>query len=234
MSVGLFAYPEQAAFRRNLPKTKIYEHTQLTTPVRNKLVSQIEKIVWQYKLSPETVNLPPKKTAPEIQVFTVTLKKPDISIEVLRAIDTAIPFPIIHELIYDGRVKVVVAFKRPSEADSSKWVTEIYFESDWQKLDAKRKPLPVAVDLGRLYQQILRELITVQPRQGENIAEHVQRVAVIRSKQSEAAKLDARLKKEKQFNRKVEINAQLRRLRIEIEVLSKPGAQSEQSQPLRR
>src|SRR6267142_2230803 len=121
MSVGLFAYPKRAAFGRNLPKTKIYENTQLTTTVRNKFVSQIEKIVWQYKLAPGTVNLPSKKSAPEIEVFTITLRTREIGIEVLRAIDTAIPFPIIYELIFDERVKVAAAFKRPSEADSSKW-----------------------------------------------------------------------------------------------------------------
>ena len=222
MSVGLFAYPEQAAFGRTLPKTKIYEHTQLTTAMRNKFVNQVEKIVWQYKLSPETINLPSRKGAPEIEVFTVTLKKRDFKIEVLRAIDTAIPFPVIHELVHNGRVKVVVAFKRPSGADSSKWVTDIYFETDWQRLDAKRKPLPIALDLRRLYEQILRELMPVPPRTGESISEHVARAGIIRGKQSEAAKLDARLKKEKQFNRKVEINTQLRSLGKEINALSKP------------
>lgn len=220
MSVGLFAYPKQAAFGRNLPKTKIYEHTRLTATMRNKFIRQIEKIVWQYKLAPETVNLPPKKDAPEIEVFTITLRTRDIGIEVLRAIDNAIPFPIIYELIFDGRVKVAAAFKRPSEADSLKWVTDIYFESDWQKLDNKRKPLPIALDVAGLYEQILRELMPVQPRLGENIADQVQRVGVIQGKRTETAKLQARLKKEKQFNRKVEINAQLRSLRKEIEVLS--------------
>lgn len=224
MSVGLFAYPKQAAFGRNLPKTKIYEHTQLTKTMRNKFVSQIEKIVWQYKLAPETINLPSRKSAPEIEVFTITLKTRDIRIEVLRTIDNAIPFPIIYELVFDGRIKVAAAFKRPSEADSLKWVTDIYFESDWQKIDARRKPLPVALDVGGLYEQILRELVPVQPRPGENIAEQVQRVGLIRGKRIEAAKLEARLKKEKQFNRKVEYNAQLRSLKKEIEVLSKPGA----------
>jgi hypothetical protein len=62
----------------------------------------------------------------------------------------------------------------------------------------------------------------VQPRPNENIAEQIQRVGMIRGKRTEAAKLEARLKKEKQFNRKVEINAQLRSLRKDIEVLSKP------------
>lgn len=224
MSVGLFAYPKQAAFGRNLPKTKIYEHTRFTATMRKKFVGQIEKIVWQYKLAPETVNLLPKKGAPEIEVFTITLRTLDIGIEVLRAIDNAIPFPIIYELVFDGRVKVAAAFKRPSEADSLKWVTDIYFETDWQKIDAKRKPLPVALDVAGLYEQILRELMPVQPRPGENIAEQVRRVGVIQGKRTEAVKLEARLRKEKQFNRKVEINAELRSLRKEIEVLSKPRA----------
>lgn len=224
MSVGLFAYPKQAAFGRNLPKSKIYEHTQLTKTMRNKFVSQIEKIVWQYKLAPETINLPSKKSAPEIEVFTITLKTRDVRIEILQAIDNAIPFPIIYELIFDGRIKVAAAFKRPSEADSLKWVTDIYFESDWQKIDAKRKPLPVALDVAGLYEQILRELMPVHPRANESITEQVQRVGMIRGKRTEAAKLEARLKKEKQFNRKVEINAQLRSLRKAIDVLSRSRA----------
>ncbi len=115
---------------------------------------------------------------------------------------------------------MAASFKGPGGADSSKWVTDIYFGTDWQKLDSLRKPLPVALDLGRLYEQLLRELMPVQSRRRESIAEQVERVAAIRSKQSEAAKLTARLKREKQFNRKVEINAQLRSLRKQIDVLS--------------
>src|SRR5688572_20890667 len=113
MSVGLFAYPKQAAFGRNLPKSKIYEHTQLTKTMRNKFVRQIEKIVWEYKLAPETINLPSKKSAPEIEVFTITLKTRDVSIEVLRAIDKAIALPIIYEIVFGERIKVAAAFKRP-------------------------------------------------------------------------------------------------------------------------
>jgi hypothetical protein len=220
MSVGLFAYPRQAAFGRNLPKRKIYEHAQLTTAMRHKFVTQIEKVVWQYKLAPETINLQSRKSAPEIEVFTITLKKPNFGTEILRVIDTAIPFPIIHEVVCDGRIKVAAAFKRPSEADSSKWVTDIYFETQWQKLDAMRKPLPMTLDLGRLYEQILRELMPIAQRRREALADQVQRITLIRGKQSEASKLDARLKREKQFNRKVEINAQLRSVRKQIEVLS--------------
>jgi hypothetical protein len=41
------------------------------------------------------------------------------------------------------------------------------------------------------------------------------------SKQNEYQKLQARLNKEKQFNRKVEINTQLRHLKSELDQLSR-------------
>ena len=220
MSVGLFAYPEQAAFGRILPKTKIYEHTRLTKTIRTKFINQIEKIVWQYKLAPETINLPSRKTAPEIEIFVVNLRTPEIGSDVLRAIDNAIPFPIIYELMFGRRVKVVAAFKRPSEADSTKWVTYVYFESDWQQMSVGRKPLPVALDVAGLYEQILRELMAMPARPGEAINQQVERVGLIRSKQYERAQLEKRLRQEKQFNRKVDLNRQLRGLDIEIEALS--------------
>jgi len=224
MSVGLFAYPKQAVFGRILPKTKIYEHTRLTTAMKSKFVGEIEKIVWQFKLAPETLNLPARKGTPEIEVFVVTLKAPEISSEVLRCIDNAIPFPIIYELIHDGRVKVAAAFKRPNEVDRLKWVTDIYFESNWQTLEARRKPLPISLDLAGLYEQLLRELMPVSPRPGEPITDQVARLGIIRGKQKEASRLELSLRNEKQFNRKVAINARLRDLKKEIEGLSKPIA----------
>lgn len=220
MSVGLFAYPEQAAFGRTLPKAKIYQHTKLTKTVRTKFVDQIEKIVWQYKLSPETINLPSRKSAPEIEIFVITLKTPEIGSEVLRAIDNAIPFPIIYELMFGRRVKVVAAFKRPSGADSTKWVTYVYFESDWQQMNVERKPLPVALNVAGLYEQMLRELMVIPARPNETITQQVERVGLVRSKQYERAQLEKRLRNERQFNRKVELNSQMRGLSKEIEALS--------------
>ena len=53
-----FSYPRQAEFNRVLPKSKIYEHGKPSRAVRDCFVAQINQIVWQYKLAPETINLP--------------------------------------------------------------------------------------------------------------------------------------------------------------------------------
>lgn len=212
----MFAYPKQAKVDRVLPKNKLYANAKVSAALKRKFVERIDKIVWEYKLSPETINLPAKKSAPEIEVFTVHLRDEEIGEDVLRSIDNAIPFPIIFELVCGTRIKTKAAFKRPSEADSSKWVTEVYFESAWLGIDEPRKELPTALDLGVLYEKIINSLMTVPKNDGEEIRAYIERLAEIQQKQKEAEKLESRIKKEKQFNRKVELNAELRKLRNEI------------------
>ena len=101
----LFEYPAKAAFGRTVPKNKIYEHGSPTTALKEYFVRQVEQIVWQYKLAPETINMKATIAVPEIQVFTIVLKDGELKPEVLRCIDQAIPFPILFELHFEDRIK---------------------------------------------------------------------------------------------------------------------------------
>ena len=208
----LFEYPRNAAFGCVLPKSKIYAHGSPSTAIKELFVRQVEQIAWQYKLAPETINIKCTAAVPEIQVFSIALKNGDLKAEVLRCIDQAIPFPIIFELGFDGKVKPIAAFKRPSEADSAKWVISEYFDNDWAAADTPRKPLPVVFDLEALYGHLLMPLIPYPARPGETLQKRVERMERIRLKQREVERCKARLRKEKQFNRKVAINAEVRDL----------------------
>lgn len=217
---ALFSFPAQSRVARVVPKSKIYEYGPVNAALRDKFVGQVEQITWAYKLSPETINLPARGGVAEIQVFDITLKTAELDEDVLRAIDRAIPLPIIFQLHRAQRTRMVVAFKRPSEADASKWVIDGYFAGSWLPADSQRQPLPVALDLQGLYEQLLRSLLPSPARPGESLPEQLQRLNRLRSLQKEHAKLDARLHKEKQFNRKVALNAQLREIQNEIADLS--------------
>lgn len=221
MTAVLFDYPKSAAFGRVLPKNKIYEHASLSTAVKNLFVRQVEQITWQFKLAPETVNLKATSSVPEIQIFSITLKTGELKYDVLRGIDQAIPFPILFELRYEGKIRAVAAFKRPSDADKSKWVVSDYFESAWQPSEAPRTTLPVVSDLDALYARLLAPLLPFPARPGEGLQACVERMEEIRSRQRELDKCEVRLRKEKQFNRKVAINAELRALKQEIKTLTR-------------
>ena len=215
-SSALFAWPSQAAVARPVAKAKIYAHAKPSAALRALFARQVESITWVYKLAPESINLPAKPDVPEIEVFEIALKLPDVSHSVLRCIDKAIPFPILFVLRFEGRSQPVAAYKRPSDAASGQWVLGDYHAAPWQKDGVVRPGLPVALDLQGLYEQLLRQHFAVPARPGELLREQLDRLSLLSAKQAAAAKLETRLAQEKQFNRKVEINAQLRTIRSEL------------------
>lgn len=217
----LFSYPPQAAFGRTLPKNKLYEKAGANTRLKDLFVAQVDQIVWQYKLAPETINLPAKPGVPEVQVFSIHLKTPELHHDVLRCIDGAVQFPIVFELKHEGRTQMVACHKRLSEADASQWVCSGYFASPWQPATASRQALPMALDLAALYESLLRQLISLPARPQEKLADQVQRMGKLATLQRAVEKTEAQLAKEKQFNRKVGINAQLRELKTELQELSR-------------
>lgn len=218
---ALIAYPKQAAFGRVLPKSKIYEHAGTNSQQKELFVQQVEQIVWQYKLASETLRLPERPSVPEIQIVSIQLKTPELHRDVLRCIDGAIPFPIVFELNFEGKTQVIAAYKRPNETDASRWVLSDYFASEWIPAGYERTAMPIALHLGGLYEQLLQRLIPLPARLQETLAELIARVEQAQAKQREVDKTSARLAKEKQFNRKVEINAELRRLTSELDEIKR-------------
>lgn len=217
---ALFEYPAKAAFGRVLPKSKIYEHANPTSAVKELFIRQVDQIVWKYKLASETINLPSTKTVPEIQIFHVSLKNGELKEDVLRCIDKAIPFPLIFELHYGGQRKAIASYKRPSEADSTKWVVSEYFSTEWMPENTVRPQLPVVLDLEALYEKLLSPLMPYPAIGKEHLQDRVARIEKIRAKQRELEKSEAHLNKEKQFNRKVEINAEIRNIKHEIAAMT--------------
>lgn len=220
MTPALFDFPPQAQVGRVLPKSKIYQHGRIGAALRERFVRQVEQITWQYKLAPETINLPARAGIEEIEIFDLALKSDALDEDILRAIDRAIPLPIFFLLHHGQRTRMAAAYKRPSAAEGGKWVIDGYFAGDWLPAAAARRPLPVALDLNGLYEQLLRSLLPQPARPGESLPEQLERLTRLRSRQNDYGKLEIRLHREKQFNRKVALNAQLRDLQAEIDQLS--------------
>ncbi|MDE0032283.1 MAG: DUF4391 domain-containing protein [Deltaproteobacteria bacterium] len=217
---AFFRYPKSAAFGRVVPKAKIYERAGANTALRGLFVREVDQIVWRFKLAPETTNLSATKAVTEVHIFGLSLKTGKLDEAVLRAIDKAIPFPLIFELTWRRKRKAVAAFKRPSAANSTKWVISEYFVTGWVPEDAPREPLPVALDLGALYDRMLTAIMPAAGHGSEDIQTRVERIDAIRAKTREVERITVRLNREKQFNKRVAINAEKRSAKQELERLT--------------
>jgi hypothetical protein len=179
-------------------------------------VQQVDSIIWKNKLSKETIRLEPKDDIEEIQVFEIRLKQKSDTREILRSIDKAIPYPILHVLLYEDQLKLSMAYKERSKNDENKFVVRSYHESDWQPTEMLQFNVIQGLDLKAVYENIIRQLLTVQAKPEDELKVTLERQERIEKLTKDCEKLESNIRREKQFNRKVEMNMKLQQNRKEL------------------
>ena len=216
----LYRWPEAAKFGRRVPKEKFYEHGSVTTAVREKFITEVQRITWAYKLAEATINLPGAPTVPEVQVFTIDAKTDDVSEGILGAIDKAIPFPIIFEIARhradQPEARMVAAHKQLGAGTPR---LSPYYSTGWQPGDTRRQAIPTAITLPALYAALLQPLTPITARPGEDMSDVADRLAAVRKLEREVASLERKLRTEPQLNRKVELRRTLKTKQHELEQL---------------
>lgn len=236
----LYHYPSTAKVDKIIPKNKLYQRGSANHRIERLFVEQVESIRWAYKLSPHTINLNDSETIKEIQIFSIVSRVERLDTEVLQFIDKLIPSPIIFEIVFEDKIKVIANYKRQSQADSQKFVLGKYYATDWQDL-TQREDLPIVFGIADLYEYFIEQLllstnkaspnVVLIPNIKANLSTMTQKTDSIEDKIAHAEKvalltkqineLQKRIYKEKQFNRQVEMNLQLQTLQKQLNELLK-------------
>lgn len=231
----LYHYPSTAKVDKIIPKNKFYQRGSANHRIERLFVEQVESIRWAYKLSPQTINLSDSDTVREIQIFSIISRVESIDNEVLQFIDKLIPSPIIFEIVFEDKIKVIATYKRQSQADSQKVVLGKYYATDWQD-PTQREDLPIVFGIADLYEYFIERLllatneaspnVVLIPNIETNLSKTTRKIDSIEEKIAHAEKvallnkqievLQKRIDKEKQFNRQVEMNLQLQGLQKQL------------------
>lgn len=123
--------PTSTIVNRFVPKEKFYSKTAVSNKLRELFTDEVEKIVWVHKISPVTLNITAGEYE-ELQIFEIALKKDELSPQILKHIDTFIPYPILFVLKKVGSSKIVISYKELASVKSSQMKITTYFETDWQ------------------------------------------------------------------------------------------------------
>ena len=236
----LYHYPSTAKVDKIIPKNKLYQRGSANHRIERLFVEQVESIRWAYKLSPHTINLNDSETIKEIQIFSIVSRVERLDTEVLQFIDKLIPSPIIFEIVFEDKIKVIANYKRQSQADSQKFVLGKYYATDWQD-PAQREDLRIVLGMADLYEYFIEQLllstnkaspnVVLIPNIKANLSTMTQKTDSIEDKIAHAEKvalltkqiyeLQKRMYKEKQFNRQVEMNLQLQTLQKQLKDLTR-------------
>ena len=218
----LYKFPQQAKVDRLIPKNKFYEQGKANTKIEQLFVDQVENIRWAYKLASSTIHLQDQEDLKEIQIFRVKSRVEDLDLSILSFIDKLILTPIVFEVVYQDKVKVVASYKCLSQADKTKAVIGQYYASEWLE-DHNRVELPLYLKLADLYEHFIAQILPIASSKDlENDDESVsielqlQKAQQLESLQKQLAQLQSKLRNERQFNRRVELNKQLQNLQLQI------------------
>lgn len=212
----MFQLPSSTLVNRKIPKNKFYEKLHANQHLKELFTEQVESILWKHKLSKDTIRLEPKEDIEEIQIFEVHLKEQSYSLELLRSIDKAIPYPILHVLMYEGQTKLAIAYKERNQTDDNRSVVRSYHETDWQPVESIELNILQGLDLKAVYENIIRQLLPIKMKPEIELLAVLERQAQIDKLTQECQRLESKIRGEKQFNRKVELNMELQRKRKEL------------------
>lgn len=215
----MLGLPKTTEFNKRIPKQKFYENLSVSPAMKRVFIDQIKNVYWRNKIASSTVNLATGETVTEIEVFEVNLNARTLDESVLRQMDREIPYHIIFLLEYEGKYQAWTAYKEIAASGTNTFKVGAYYHTDW--LQENDLPLKLeGLNIDSVYENFVRQIAgdtLVRETSDESLSDSVARIEQKKLLEKQIQNLQAKVRKEKQLNKQVELNSELKKLKKELE-----------------
>ena len=214
----MFGLPESTYFGKLVPKNKFYDKLAIDKKLERSFIDQINSIRWVHKLSVDTLNVEKGGTVEEVEVFLIKLKTSELDLNVLRQMDRQLHYHLIFILEYEEQYQIWTGYKE--ESVNTAFKVGNYYHTDWVTEDTFSLRID-GLNMDTIYENLVRQIAgdTLTQENSESLKETVERQAAREKLTKDIEKLRAKIRNEKQFNRQVELNKQLKALMKQLEEL---------------
>ena len=195
--------PKACTVKKFIPKSLFYKKVTMATSVKKEFTDVIEKITWLYKIAPDTLGVNKTNNIEELEIFEIQLKQKQLPKNVIRVITKAIPYPILFVIKYKNDFCYSIKVER---IYYSNWNEDITFDFNYNNLNT-------------IYESIVKKIIKEEDNQS-SFTEIISINAKKQELEKQIIQLKRKILQEKQFNRKVELNQELRKIEQEMEELT--------------
>lgn len=217
----MIGLPKTTEFNKRIPKQKFYENMDISTALKKIFVEQVRIIYWKNKIAASTTNLAAGTDVTELEVFEVRLSSPVLDDSLLRQIDKEIPYHILFLLEYQGKYQAWIGYKEAAASGNKAFKVNGYYHTEWlveDELPLKLEGLNVDAVYENFVRQIAGDKLKTEAA-GESLKESFARDEQKQALQKQIATLQAKIRKEKQLNKQMQMNNELKKLKKELEVL---------------
>ena len=217
----MIGLPKTTEFNKRIPKQKFYENMDISPALKKVFVEQVKIIYWRNKIAASTTNLAAGIDVTELEVFEVRLNSPVLDDSLLRQIDKEIPYHILFLLEYQGKYQAWIGYKEAAASGNKAFKVNGYYHTEWlaeDELPLKLEGLNVDAVYENLVRQIAGDKLKTEAG-GKSLKESVARDEQRQVLQKQIAALQAKIRKEKQLNKQMQMNNELKKLKKELEAM---------------
>lgn len=217
--MNLLNFPSTTIVNKPVPKNAFYGRSN-DSSLREFLTREFESIVWLYKLAPVTLNVEDGEYVHEIDVFYCRMKEDKYNIKPFSVMDELLPRHTVFIIEYGGKFDLLMHHKEMSVVHGGqKWKCgigelkrDICIDADTLNIQGQ--------SMDAVYNGLLSQISGLSASTREEYKEQVDLRKQIEFLWKQIAVLQKKIKAEKQFNRQMELSAEMRKLKKEITVLS--------------
>ena len=217
----MIGLPKTTEFNKRIPKQKFYENMDVSPALKKVFVEQVKIIYWRNKIAASTTNLATGNDVTELEVFEVRLNSPVLDDGLLRQIDREIPYHILFLLEYQRKYQAWIGYKEAATSGNKAFKVNGYYHTEWlaeDELPLKLEGLSVDAVYENFVRQIAGDKLKSETS-GESLKESVARDEQKQALQKQIDTLKAKIRKEKQLNKQMQMNNELKKLKKELEAL---------------
>ena len=215
-------FPLSTIVDKNVPKNAFFGRATVEqkSTLKDFLTREFESIVWLYKLAPATLNVEDGEYVHEIDVFYCRMKEVKYSIKPFSVMDELLPRHTIFIIEYGGKFDLLMHHKEMSVVHGEqKWKCGVGELKRNIRIDADTLNVQ-GQSMDAVYNGLLSKISGLSASTREEYKEQVDLRKQIEFLWKQVAVLQKKIKAEKQFNRQMELSAEMRKLKKEITVLS--------------
>ena len=217
----MIGLPKTTEFNKRIPKQKFYENMDISPALKKVFVEQVRIIYWKNKIAASTTNLAAGTDVTELEVFEVRLSSPVLDDSLLRQIDKEIPYHILFLLEHQGKYQAWIGYKEAAASGNKAFKVNGYYHTEWlveDELPLKLEGLNVDAVYENFVRQIAGDKLKTEAA-GESLKESVARDEQKQALQKQIATLQAKIRREKQLNKQMQMNTELKKLKKELEAM---------------
>ena len=217
----MIGLPKTTEFNKRIPKQKFYENIDISPVLKKVFVEQVKTIYWKNKIAASTTNLATGTDVTELEVFEIHLNSPALDDSLLRQIDKEIPYHILFLLEYQGKYQAWIGYKEAAVSGNKAFKVNGYYHTEWlaeDELSLKLEGLNVDAVYENFVRQIAGDKLNAEST-GESLKESVARDEQKQVLMKQIISLQAKIRKERQLNKQMEMNTELKKLKKELEAM---------------